>query len=143
MELKITFSQALFGVDWVALKSALSADDFDNGRTPDQLRLSFENSHSFCFARAESKIVGKARVLSDGVGNAYLLDVWTQSAYRKRGIASEMIRMLKTGLPGQHLYLQADDDNVSFYTKLGFSSQPSGMSCIIGEYLNTECLEGR
>ena len=135
MEPTITFSQEISGVDWVALKHALSEDDFDNGRTPDQFRLSFENSHSVCFARAEGEIVGKARVLSDGVGNAYLLDVWTQIAYRNQGIASEMIRILKVGLPGQHIYLQADDDNVSFYTKLGFSPQPNGMFCIVGEYL--------
>jgi hypothetical protein len=31
-------------VFWSALKSALAADRFDNGRSPEQLRRSFENS---------------------------------------------------------------------------------------------------
>jgi hypothetical protein len=29
-------------------------------------------------------VVGMARLLSDGVSNAYLLDVWTMSAYRRQ-----------------------------------------------------------
>ena len=32
-----------------------------------------------------------ARLLSDGVCNAYLVDVWTMSVYRRQGIASRMI----------------------------------------------------
>ena len=50
-----------------------------------------------------------ARLLSDGVCNAYLVDVWTHSAYRRRGIASTLIRMLADAVPGQHIGLQTDD----------------------------------
>jgi ribosomal protein S18 acetylase RimI-like enzyme len=41
-----------------------------------------------------------ARLLSDGVCSAYLVDVWTSSRYRRRGIASEMIRFLLDEVPG-------------------------------------------
>ena len=40
----ITYQLNLGGVDWEMLKADLIADDFHNGRTTDQLRLSFENS---------------------------------------------------------------------------------------------------
>ena len=134
----ITYSNITDGIDWVQLKSELKADSFDNGRTPDQLRGSFENSAHIVFAWCEGMVVGKARVLSDGVCNAYLVDVWTKSEYRKQGIATEMIRRLTTHLNGQHIYLQADDDLVDFYTGLGFEPQPHGLSRVVGYWLNNE-----
>src|SRR5437879_5568233 len=103
----IRYQRDLHGIDWEEVKQTLAADDFDNGRTPEQLRRSFANSHSVCFAVVEGKIVSKARILSDGVCNAYLVDVWTFSPYRRQGIASEIIRLLLTDLPGQHVYLQS------------------------------------
>ncbi len=114
-------------VDWAAMKDAVRADDFDNGRTAAQLERSFRNSHSFVVANSGRQIVGTARVLSDGVCNAYLVDVWTQTAFRRRGIASEMIRRLLEPLRGQHVYLQTDD-GLDLYRKLGFREQPHGMS---------------
>src|SRR5689334_13863487 len=115
------FDCDLSNVDWEQLKFLLAADKFDNGRTPDQLRTSFQNSTASVFARdADGRIIGTARILSDGVCNAYLVDVWTLSEFRRRGIARRMIEMLVEPLRGQHVYLQADADNVEFYRKLGF-----------------------
>lgn len=136
MQTEISYTRTLDGVNWDELKDALHADDFDNGRTPEQLHQSFANSDAVCFAWAEGRVIGKARVLSDGVCNAYLVDVWTHSAYRKRGIARQMIALLKTELSGQHIYLQADDENLPFYAKLGFATQPHGLSCVVGRWLH-------
>ena len=136
MQTEVSYSRTLDGVNWDTLKDALHADDFDNGRTPEQLRQSFANSYAVCFAWAEGRVIGKARVLSDGVCNAYLVDVWTHNAYRKRGVARQMIALLKTELSGQHLYLQADDDNLPFYAKLGFVAHPHGLSCVVGRWLH-------
>jgi len=136
MQTEISYTRTLDGVNWDELKDALHADDFDNGRTPEQLHQSFANSDAVCFAWAEGRVMGKARVLSDGVCNAYLVDVWTHSAYRKRGIARQMIALLKTELSGQHIYLQADDENLPFYAKLGFATQPHGLSCVVGRWLH-------
>ncbi len=138
MKTSITYSQTLAGIDWVQLKADLATDDFDNGRTPSQLRTSFTNSQHVVFAwdPGTERVVGKARVLTDGVCNAYLVDVWTQTAYRNRGVAREMIRLLQEELQGQHIYLQADDDLTEFYTKLGFENQPNGMCTVIGKWLD-------
>jgi len=132
----ITFQTDLSDIDWEQLKSSLASDDFDNGRTPEQLRRSFESSTATVIACAPDwKIIGTARILSDGVCNAYLIDVWTLSAFRRRSIARRMIEMLIEPLRGQHVYLQADADNVEFYRKLGFRDQPSGMSRVVGTWL--------
>ena len=90
----IHYTRTVAGVDWDRLKADLNADDFDNGRTPEQLKRSFANSHAVCFAWAEGSVVGTARVLSDGVCNAYLVDVWTLTPYRGKGIATQMINLL-------------------------------------------------
>jgi predicted GNAT family acetyltransferase len=131
----LRFATDLQSVDWPGLKNLLAADHFDNGRTPEQLRRSFENSHSVCIAWSRDQIIGTARVLSDGVCNAYLVDVWTLSSFRRRGIAREMISQLSSRLCGQHIYLQADDDIAEIYRRLGFREQPVGMSRVVGKWL--------
>jgi ribosomal protein S18 acetylase RimI-like enzyme len=136
--MNIQYRNDLAGIDWPALKVTLVADHFDNGRTAEQLKVSFHNSEVVCFAWSGDLVVGTARVLSDGICNAYLVDVWTQSSFRRHGIAREMIRRLLKRLPGQHIYLQADKDIVEFYERLGFAAQPSGMSLIVGKWLQNE-----
>lgn len=134
MEPEIRYETSLEGVDWGQMKATLGADDFDNGRTPAQLRESFENSHAAVVAYDGDRIVGTARVLSDGVCNAYVVDVWTLSAYRGQGVARRMMGRLEEGLRGQHVYLFSDDA-VEFYKKLGYREQPTGLSKVIGEWL--------
>ena len=94
MPAEITYTSDLSTVDWQQLKSDLADDQFDNGRTVDQLRQSFENSGFVQLAWSDNRLIGTARVLSDGVCNAYLVDLWTQSAFRRRGIATECIAAL-------------------------------------------------
>src|SRR5438105_15931408 len=55
---------SLEGIDWVQAKADLAADDFDNGRSPEALRLSFERSQHVAFARDGDRVVGMARLLS-------------------------------------------------------------------------------
>jgi predicted GNAT family acetyltransferase len=133
--MKIDYRADLDNIDWHAVKAALTSDQFDNGRNAQQLEMSFRNSRSFCIAWHEGQVVGTARVLSDGVCNAYLVDVWTHSPMRGHGIATAMVHCLISGLPGQHVYLQTDDHLVEFYRKLGFTEQPVGMSRIVGKWL--------
>ncbi len=130
----VIFQRDLANVDWEAMKGILSLDEFDNGRTPAQLRTSFENSFGACIAYDEGQIIGTARVLSDGVCNAYIVDVWTLSSYRRRGIARTMIDMLLQELPGQHVYLFTDDA-VDFYRRLSFTERGVGMERVVGTWL--------
>ena len=131
---EITYKTNLSGVDWERMKATLAEDDFDNGRSPEQLRQSFENSYGAVVAYDGEDIIGTARVLSDGVCNAYVVDVWTLSPYRRRGVARKMMEVLEAGLEGQHVYLFTADAK-EFYGKLGFNEQPTGMSKVVGEWL--------
>ena len=125
---------SLEGIDWEQAKADLAADGFDNGRSAGALRRSFGQSQHVAFARNGDRVVGMARLLSDGVCNAYLVDVWTMSAYRRQGIASAMVRKLLDAVPGQHVGLQTDDAQ-ELYAALGFREQPAFWSTVVGQWL--------
>jgi ribosomal protein S18 acetylase RimI-like enzyme len=131
----ISYSTSCEGVDWPALKAALAADAFDNGRTPAEYEASAMASFGIVFARDGDRFVGNARILSDGVCNAYLVDVWTATPYRRMGIGSELVRRLLAMVPGQHVALLTDDMQ-AFYRRIGFEVEPDGMSLVVGTWLN-------
>jgi GNAT superfamily N-acetyltransferase len=133
----VRIAASLDGVDWVQAKADLTADDFDNGRTPEALGRSFEHSQHVAIAWDEDRVVGMARLLSDGVCNAYLIDVWTLAAYRRQGVATAMMQSLIERVPGQHIGLQSDDSE-AFYATLGFRPQPEFLSLVVGKWLDNE-----
>lgn len=130
----IAYTFDLSNVNWADMKSVLKDDNFDNGRSVDQYKTSFENSFAACIAYDGERMVGNVRVLSDGICNAYIVDVWTHSAYRRQGIATQMMKLCIGKLPGQHIYLFTDD-RVDFYHTLGFKEQGVGLAVISGTWL--------
>ena len=135
--MSVRVDSSLDGIDWDQAKADLAADRFDNGRSADALRRSFEQSAHVAFARDGERVIGMARLLSDGVCNAYLLDVWTASAYRRQGIASSLMRLLLDAVPGQHVGLQTDDAQ-QLYESLGFKPQPEFWSVVVGRWLDND-----
>ena len=133
--MSVRIERDLVGVDWAVLTADLVADDFDNGRIPAALHRSFAASQHVALAWDRDRVVGTARLLSDGVCNAYLVDVWTQSSHRRRGVGSAMVRELMAQVPGQHVALQTDDAR-AFYESLGFRPQPELYSVIVGTWLD-------
>jgi ribosomal protein S18 acetylase RimI-like enzyme len=133
----IKIDSSFEGIDWDQAKADLVADDFDNGRTAEALGRSFRQSQHVAFARDGERLVGMARLLSDGVCNAYLLDVWTASSHRRRGCGSAMVEYLLEQVPGQHVGLQTDDAQ-RFYEALGFRSQPEFWSRVVGDWLDND-----
>jgi ribosomal protein S18 acetylase RimI-like enzyme len=133
----IRIDASLEGIDWEQAKADLAADHFDNGRSPAALQRSFEQSRHVAFARDGDRVVGMARLLSDGVCNAYLVDVWAASAHRRQAIASAMIRALLDEVPGQHVGLQTDDAQ-ELYRSLGFEPQPEFWSTTVGRWLDND-----
>ena len=122
-------------VDWSEARRLLREDDFDNGRSPEDLRRSYENSQHVVYARTDGQLVGMARMLSDGICNTYLLDVWTSKLHRRQGIGSRMVGDLLERVPGHHVGLQTDDAR-GFYRSLGFQEQPIFMSTVVGTWLD-------
>ena len=133
----VRIDSSLERIDWARVKADLAADGFDNGRSAEALRRSFEQSQHVAFARDGDRVVGMARLLSDGVCNAYLVDVWTLSAYRRQGIASALVRLLLDAVPGQHVGLQTDDAQ-GLYDALGFRRQPEFLSTVVGKWLDND-----
>ncbi len=133
----VSYRTDLEGVDWHEIKAKVAADDFDNGRSPEQLERSFRNSGATVIAYAGHEVIGKARALTDGVCNAYIVDVWTYTPYRERGVAKAMLAALLAQLPGQHIYLFTDTAQ-GLYEKSGFHVQGIGMGRVVGEWLQNE-----
>lgn len=81
---------------------------------------------SYCFMVArslEGRIVGMARVISDGYSDAYIQDVVVLEKYRGRGVGSELVRRLtqfcvdrKIGWIG----LVAEPGTQELYEELGY-----------------------
>ena len=132
----VRIEDSLVGVDWQVAKRDLAADNFDNGRSATAFRLAFEHSPHVTVAWLGDRVIGMARLLSDGVSNAYLVDVWTQSAYRRRGVGRAMVEQLCSAVPGQHVGLQTDQ--LAFYRSMGFVEQPQFMSRVVGQWLHNE-----
>ena len=124
-------------VDWARLIVDLEADRFHNGRTPEELERSFRNSAVVALAWHEDRVIGTARALSDGVCNAYVVDVWTQSSYRRRGIARRMMAILEAAVTGQHVYLFTHDA-AALYESLGYQRDGTGYAKVIGRWLGRE-----
>ena len=119
----VQIDNGLDGVDWVRAKADLAADNFDNGRSPDALRRSFEQSQHVC---------DRARRRTGRGHGAPAVRRRVQRLPRRRvdarvapaaGIASAMVRSLAAVVPGQHIGLQTDDAQ-EFYATLGFRPQP-------------------
>jgi GNAT superfamily N-acetyltransferase len=130
----VTFSTDCDRVDWRALKLALIEDDFDNGRTPAQLERSFRASARVVFARHGDAVVGTGRALSDGICNAYIVDMWTRSTLRRQGIGRRILELLTAPLEGQHVYLFTDDQR-EFYAACGFVPRGTGLERVVGTWL--------
>lgn len=133
----IRLARTLEAVDWSTLKADLGADEFDNGRSPEQLRASFVASGHVVLGWAAERLIGTARALTDGICNAYLVDVWTATAYRRRGVATAMMRDLLQRLPGQHVCLFTSEHR-DFYESLGFEIERDGMSQVVGRWLKSD-----
>lgn len=133
----ILLTDQLDKVDWPALKRAVADDGFDNGRTASELEASFTATRVRVFALSGERVVGTARALSDGVCNALIVDVWTQSAFRRQGLASRMVQILESRLEGHHVALFTDAA-AGFYGALGYREERVGMSRVVGTWLRRE-----
>ena len=132
--MKINYTTTVDDVAWDDLVSDLKKDNFNNGRTAEELELSFQNSQAVAVAWSGSRVIGKARALSDGVCNAYVVDVWTQSDFRHKGIATKLMNLLEQKLDGQHIYLFTDSAP-EFYTRIGYKSDNYGFGKVVGKWL--------
>ena len=81
---------------------------------------------SFCFMVArslEGRIIGMARVISDGYSDAYIQDVVVLDAHRKQGVGRELVRRLTQFCIAQKIGwigLVAEPGTQGLYEELGY-----------------------
>ena len=136
---EITYRTDLEGLDYQEMMDRLIEDDFHNLRTLKQYKISFENTAVVCIAYADGHVIGTVRALSDGVCNAYIVDVWTYTPFRKQGVARRMMEIVFEQLQGQHVYLFTDDDAIGFYERIGMERDDEiGVKTVVGQWLQND-----
>lgn len=114
---KKDITELFLSVDW-----KLSASN------PDMLYMALINSPTVFTAWYDNKLVGLARVLDDGILTAYIHYVLVNPRYQGRGIASNLVKMIKNKYK-DYLYIELMPDekkNVTFYQNLGFNIVEDG-----------------
>jgi len=94
--------------------------DYDNIK---RLRKIINNTYLFVIADVDGEIAGIARVISDGVNDAYIQDMAVKKTFRKNGIGSKIIRYILSHLKKKRFkWIGLVSENASdlFYKKLGF-----------------------
>ena len=96
-------------------------------RDLDQLGRALRGSAEVASAWHAGRAVGVARMLSDGVMQAYINGVAVHPEYQHRGVGSRLVRMLIESNPGLHFHLRTRSRRFGFYGRLGFVRDETGM----------------
>lgn len=92
-------------------------------RSADDVRQQVANAWRVvgCYA-PDAAMVGFARAMSDGVGTAYLADVYVLSAHRGRGLGAAVVEEMIERGPGRDFrWMLHTRDAHALYRKLGFA----------------------
>lgn len=95
---------------------------------PEKLYKALINSPTVFTAWHDNKLIGLARALDDGILTAYIHYVLVNPNYQGKGIANNLVKMIKNKYK-DYLYIELmpdDKKNVAFYQKLGFNIVKEG-----------------
>ncbi|MGM9647161.1 MAG: GNAT family N-acetyltransferase [Eubacteriales bacterium] len=101
-----------------------------SGQYPSRLYKALMHSSTVITAWDERRLVGLVRLIDDSELVAYMHYVLVDPAYHGRGIAGNMIRMVKEKYKN-YLYIEVmpeESKNASFYEKYGFTTMPDGVA---------------
>jgi GNAT superfamily N-acetyltransferase len=92
-------------------------------KDPDRLLAALAGSSSVVIASENGRLVGLARVVSDGVSIAYLQDVLVRPDYQRTGLGARLVEAAMAGYINVRQKVLLTDDEPSqraFYESLGF-----------------------
>ena len=93
-----------------------------NERSPLDIQLMLDRSQITLGVWDEDRLIAFARVISDDMYRALIDDVVVDSAYRQRGIASQMLqKLLKRVEHIEQVMLDCGDELSGFYAQFGFA----------------------
>jgi ribosomal protein S18 acetylase RimI-like enzyme len=99
----------------------------DLAEDPERLGRALRSSAEVATAWDGEAAVGVARMLSDGVFKAYIVNVAVRPDYRGRGVGSRLVEMLVASNPDLTFHLRTRSRRYSFYERLGFQRDETGM----------------
>lgn len=95
------------------------------GRSLERVKTSIENSICFGVYDDNANMLGFARVLTDKVVFAYLMDLFVFEAYRGQGIGTALVKHIMEQPDFQvRLWFLATQDAHGLYEKFGFTVIP-------------------
>lgn len=95
-----------------------------------RLQRMIEKADIVITARAEDKIVGVARAITDFNYCCYLSDLAIDKDHQKQGIGKELVRLLQEEIGDEvSLLLLASQEAMEYYPKIGFTPLNNGF-CI-------------
>ena len=118
------------------IEPSLSAEEFIRvlerstlaARRPvdDQARIEFmlRQADLIITARADQRLVGVARSISDFVYCTYLSDLAVDEDYQRQGIGKELIRQTKAQTPQAKLILLSAPAATDYYPRIGMHKHP-------------------
>lgn len=114
-------------VDLAALVDFLSSDAYwAKWRDADVIRRQLAGAWRVVTAHRDGRMVGFARALSDGVGLAYLADVYVLPEARGIGVGRALLRLMIDDGPGAEFrWMLHTLDAPSLYREFGFSDPPA------------------
>lgn len=89
---------------------------------PERLWEAFEASSLVLTLWESDRLVGLARVLTDGVQAAYLCDLAVEPDVQGAGVGKRLIDEILDRLPGTELVLRDSNLSAGFYERLGFEA---------------------
>lgn len=93
--------------------------------TPGRLRRMLDGSNLIVVAHDAGVLIGIARSISDFSYATYLSDIAVDSAYQRRGIGRELIRLTGEAAPLAKIILLSAPTAVDYYPHIGFTRHQS------------------
>lgn len=82
----------------------------------------FENSYAVVFALDEKKLIGAARVLSEGVETALVVDLRVQKEYQspENAVKKQLVHYLEEGLMNRRVMVYGEREDLDFWEAVGY-----------------------
>ncbi|MDR3149718.1 MAG: GNAT family N-acetyltransferase [Oscillospiraceae bacterium] len=119
----ITFKYGLENTDFTRVTAMLGASYWIPGVTEDKVRAAFENSAVAVAGYDGDYQMCCCRAVSDKTRFAYIMDVYVDEQYRRKGYGQQMLKFLLKAPELEtvrHITLLTRDAH-KFYEKVGFS----------------------
>jgi predicted GNAT family acetyltransferase len=94
--------------------------DFGASGDRDSIKTAFVNSFKVVTAWDDSRLIGAARMVSDGICYGTIFDVAVLTEYRRRGVATNIMKVLLDGTENLSIHLTSAFGIEGLYKSLGF-----------------------